>query len=467
MTDSQRLSIVRFASDAAERAADRIEEVIRACAAQGRLALIAFDADVDAEDGHAGAAAPGPIQLVLEALAARVQAGTLSVANLVAIPVWDWWPASTNSSSSRLRHFLQTRTDICGANIWSLEGGDRPTLGGFCSSIEARIEELGGIDLALLAISSKERLGQNESEAWPASRTRLVYIEHDGQPRRAITLGLADLDEAKQRVMIGTGIACANAASWVVLDHELHPDESRFVILDQAAACDVEWIRAPWRSGPLADAGMDWSPKVIARAGLAESDGHGLNFDRCHELLANFADVGPDQNPRPALLTIAQDAIRSAAKPLNWKSVLLVSRHAGDAQRHLPGVLAHLASQTSSTHTVCLHGASPISALHTLCRSDRLPDWQIAIAHAIAGHRPDHVIAVDDVAGLLSQAALHAAAGQPIQVLCALGLRSPDFEWLFPAVPVSVTPLMNDPGLGIISALLGWPEGAEILAVVR
>jgi hypothetical protein len=466
MNDSQ-LSIVRFASDAAELAADRIEAVIQARAAQGRLALIAFDADVDIGPGHVGSVVPGPIQLVLEALAARVQAGTLSLANLAAIPVWDWWPAGAAGKSARLRHFLQTRTDICGANIWSLEGGDRSTLSGFCSSIGSRIEELGGIDLALLAIWSKERLGQNESEAWPASRTRLVYVEHDGQPRRAITLGLADLDEAKQRVMIGTGRACANAASWVVLDHELHPNDSRFIILDHAAASDVDSIRAPWRSGPLREVGMEWSPKVIAMSGLAESDGDGLNFDPCHELLANFADVAPDQDPRPALLTIAQDAIRSAAKPLNWRSVLLVSRHADDAQRHLPGVLAHLAAQTSSTHTVCLHGALPTSALHTLCRADRITDWQSAISHAIARHRPDHIIAVDDVAGLLSNAALTAAAGQPIQVLCALGLRSPDFEWLFPAVTASAVQSNDDPGAGIISTLLDWPQGAEILAVVR
>lgn len=455
------LSILRFASDAANRAADQIAAVVRARAAEGRLALIAFDIDPHSPSGSG----PGPVQLVLDILAARVAAGTLSLANLAAVPVWDWWPSSTSSHSYRFRHFLQSNTDICGANIWSLEAGDRSTLSAFCTSIENRIEELGGLDLVLLAASPDERLGQNEIDAWPTSRTRLVYTTQNQQPRRAITLGLANIKEAKKCIILGTGSSCSAAAYWLSLDHSFNGSPQ--IILDHAAASEIESVKYPWRTGPLAAVDLYWTPHTIARAGLAESDGDGLNFDQCHELLATFGDVPPDQDPRPALQSIAQEAIRRAVQPANWNSVLFVCRHADDVTLQLASVLHHLAIQGGSTHTVCLTGASPSSRLHTLAAADALSAWQSAITAAIRHSKPDHIIAIDDCSGLLSQASLIAAAGHPIQILHSRGVQSHHFEWLFPAPSSSTFAPHHDPGMLYISRLLNWQHGADILAVVR
>lgn len=464
-TNQSRVQVFPFATQAAAHAADQIQAVIRRRAAEGRLALLAFDISSPSD-------IPDAVTLVLDELASRVNASTLSLANVAAIPVWDWWPSPSGvmSQSAHLRHFLQTRTDICGANIWSLEGGERESLPAFCSSIENRIAELGGIDLVLLRARQSGQLGQNEINGWSDSRTRLVFAADGSQPRRAITLGLTNLKEAAHRVLIGTGSDSVASVLWHSSDTISPILASATLISDRAAAGLLTHIGFPWQVGPLAQANRTWDDLTIAQAMVAGSGIQDQDCETCPELLATFAGVAPDQDPRPELREIAARAIRGSVNPRGWRRVLLVSRDADSPSTEFPGMLRSFTEQGVTIHTVCLRGDPEGSRRHTHCSADSLAAWISGISSAINTHKPDHIIAFDDVSGLLSQAALQASAGQPIQVLCAHDVQPWQFQWIWlgssPARADSPIHI-NVEGRVYLANVLGTDRHLEILGLVR
>lgn len=465
---SSRVQVFPFASQAAAHAADRIQEVIRRRASEGRLALLAIDLTSIGDTGNT----PDAIHLVLAEVAQRVQVGTMSLANVAAIPVWDWWPAGStgHSRSAHLRHILQTRTDICGANIWSLEAGERQSLGPFCTTIENRIAELGGIDLVLLSARPDCQLGQNEIDGWIESRTRLVFAMDGEHPRRAITLGVSNLREAASLILIGTGGDHADSMEYHANDHVNTLLDKATLIADRAAATSLPYIGFPWRVAPLADVGRTWDDLTIAHASIAESCVHGLAFHRCPELYATFGGVAPNQDPGPALHNIAHSAIRGSVNPLGWKRVLIVSRDAQAPSRELPGMLRAISEQLVTVHTVCLHGAPSGSHLYTTCPADTLAAWKHCVTSAINTHKPDHIIAIDDVSGLLSQASLESSAGQPIQVLFSRHVNPWQFQWIWPS-PALASWNECKPGLSTalkhIRDIIGTDRELELLGLVH
>lgn len=460
------MQVFPFALHAVAHAADLVQEVIRRRAAQGRLALLVFDMP-ERDD------APDSITLLLAELARRVSAGTLSLANVAALPVWDWWPtiSAEEGRSARLRHMLQSQTDICGANIWSLEGGEREALPALCTTIENRIADLGGIDAVILGSRPDCQFGQNELDGWKDSRTRLVFAMQGDQPRRAVTLGLANLREAEKVILLCTGAECDASTLWHSFDYDNTALANSIIIADRAAATHLSSVGSPWRVGPLADVDRQWDDLTIAHAAVAGSASQPADiFSDCPELLATFAGVEPHQDPRPQLNQIAERVIRHAVKPIGWKSVLIVSRHADDAPSELPGMLQCLSEQLAATHTVCVRGASLGSRVHSVCAADTFAAWKTGISAAIATHRPDHIITMDDVSGVLSHAALAASIGHQIQVLCARRVPPWQFQsmWLSPSAPLrgdSGSPRAN--ARAFLQRIIGTENDIEILGLVQ
>jgi hypothetical protein len=220
----------------------------------------------------------------------------------------------------------------------------------------------------------------------------------------------------------------------------------------------------------LAQANRTWDDLTIAQAMVAGSGLQDQDCDTCPELLATFAGVAPDQDPRPVLHEIARRAIRGSLNPRGWNRVLLISRDATTPSVELPGTLSSLTEQGVILHTVCLRGEPQGSRLHTHCPADSLVAWVRAISAAITSVKPDHIIAFDDVSGLLSQAALHASAGQPIQVLCAHDVPPWQFQWIWLGSSPARTdsPIhMYAEGLDTLAKVLGTDRQLEILGVVR
>jgi glucosamine-6-phosphate deaminase len=97
---------------------------------------------------------------------------------------------------------------------------EAPDLAAMCGRVEARIRELGGLDLVLLGLGLNGHLAANEPGSAFDSRTRPVvlqpetvaYIRADAGAGsrvgdRAVTLGLGTIAEAREAVVLVTGAA--------------------------------------------------------------------------------------------------------------------------------------------------------------------------------------------------------------------------------------------------------------------
>ena len=125
------------------------------------------------------------------------------------------------------------------------------------AAYEAAIEDAGGIDLQLLGIGSDGHIGFNEPLSSLSSRTRAKYLTPatyqqnsvyfnppESMPRRAFTMGVGTILDARRIVMLITGERKADIAAQAIEGPvssmvtgsavQLHPDA--VVILDEAAA---------------------------------------------------------------------------------------------------------------------------------------------------------------------------------------------------------------------------------------
>lgn len=151
-----------------------------------------------------------------------------------------------------------------------------------CRKYESAIQELGGIDIQLLGIGRTGHIGFNEPGSGRDSRTRMITLDRvtrkdaasdffgeDNVPRRAITMGVGTILEAKKVIMMAFGegkakivakavegeISSIVAASFL----QTHPNAE--VVLDDAAADALTRCASPWLTGSLA-----WNDQLIRKA---------------------------------------------------------------------------------------------------------------------------------------------------------------------------------------------------------
>ena len=150
----------------------------------------------------------------------------------------------------------------------------------FCNWYEARIKEVGGIDLQILGIGSDGHIAFNEPSSSLGSRTRIktlakqtiddnarFFARREDVPIYAITMGVGTIMEARRVLLLANKknkaeavaqaiegpISCINTASAL----QMHPDAMFF--LDDAAAGDLklrsyyEWIQANKPGAPRSE----------------------------------------------------------------------------------------------------------------------------------------------------------------------------------------------------------------------
>ena len=139
-------------------------------------------------------------------------------------------------------------------------GRDVPTLMAAAARYEARIRELGGVDVQVLGIGANGHLGFNEPGSALTSRTRVkrlsdrtrrdnarFFQDIDDVPTHCVTQGLGTILGARRLVLVATGDAKADAVA-AALEGPLtasvpasvlqwHPDT--VVCLDEAAAAGL------------------------------------------------------------------------------------------------------------------------------------------------------------------------------------------------------------------------------------
>lgn len=155
-----------------------------------------------------------------------------------------------------------------------LPDGRAADLGAECRHYEQLIAEAGGIDLQLLGIGKSGHIGFNEPLSALKSRTREKALTpttlrqnapffggEDKMPRRALTMGVGTILDARRCILLATGEAKADIIAQAVEGPitsmvtasalQLHPKAT--VIVDEAAAAKLkekEYYRWLFNSEP-------------------------------------------------------------------------------------------------------------------------------------------------------------------------------------------------------------------------
>lgn len=168
-------------------------------------------------------------------------------------------PSDPNSYRHYMEHHLFRHVNLDPRNS-HLPNGTASDLEAECRHYEALIQRFGGIDLQLLGIGKAGHIGFNEPLSALRSRTRVkaltpttlkqnaaLFGGEDQVPRRAITMGVGTIIEARRCILLATGSSKAEVIAQAVEGPitsmvtasalQLHPRCT--VIVDEAAAAKL------------------------------------------------------------------------------------------------------------------------------------------------------------------------------------------------------------------------------------
>ena len=137
-------------------------------------------------------------------------------------------PSDPNSYRHYMEHHLFRHVNIDIRNT-HLPNGMANDLEGECRNYEALIHRFGGIDLQLLGIGKAGHIGFNEPLSALRSRTRVKALTpttikqnashfggEDKMPRRAVTMGVGTIIEARRCLLLATGDSKAEVVAQAV-----------------------------------------------------------------------------------------------------------------------------------------------------------------------------------------------------------------------------------------------------------
>ncbi len=265
--------IFRHAQQASLAVAQQIAALIRSRDAEGRPCVL----------GLATGSTPTG---VYDQLVRMHREEGLSFQNVVTFNLDEYFPMQPDELQSYvrfMREHLFDHIDIDLANVHIPDGTLPDTeVEAFCANYEAEIKRVGGIDLQLLGIGRTGHIGFNEPGSGRTSRTRLITLDRvtrrdaasdffgdENVPRRAITMGVGTILDARQVVLMAFGegkakvvakaieedISTAIAASFL----QEHPN-AQFCI-DEAASEQLTRRRCPWLLGSI-----KWDDAIVRKA---------------------------------------------------------------------------------------------------------------------------------------------------------------------------------------------------------
>ncbi|RMF70974.1 MAG: glucosamine-6-phosphate deaminase, partial [Planctomycetota bacterium] len=195
----------------------------------------------------------------------------LSFANVITFNLDEYFPMRPEELQSYnrfMREHLFDRIDIKPENVHIPDGTlDVSDVPEYCRRYERAIQDAGGIDLQLLGIGRTGHIGFNEPGSSRTSRTRLITLDRltrmdaasdffgePNVPRRAITMGVGTILDARRIVLMAFGenkapiiaqaiegpVTPTVAASFL----QEHPNAQ--VYLDAAAAAELTRCKCPW-----------------------------------------------------------------------------------------------------------------------------------------------------------------------------------------------------------------------------
>jgi len=226
-----------------------------------------------------------PIRVYDELVRMHKEEG-LSFKNVVTFNLDEYFPMSTDNEQSYhyfMHEHLFNHIDILKENIHIPKGDiESDKILDFCIDYEKKIKDYGGLDFQLLGIGRTGHIGFNEPGSHSKSRTRLITLDHVTRtdaassflglvnvPKRAITMGIGTIKEAKRIVLLAWG---ENKASTIketiegeVSSHVpatyLQGHNNTTFVLDKGAASLLTQYHTPWLVGPC-----DWDESLTRRA---------------------------------------------------------------------------------------------------------------------------------------------------------------------------------------------------------
>ena len=210
----------------------------------------------------------------------------LSFKNVVTFNLDEYHPMEPDSVQSYVRFMkeqLFDQIDIPVTN-YHLPDGTLPIekIPEFCKDYEDKIEKLGGLDFHLLGIGRNGHIGFNEPGSLINSKTRLMTLDINTKidaavdfgglakvPKKAITLGIDKIMQAKRIVLLAWGEHKAESVAKAVEGQVtsdipasyLQQHTNATFILDETAAALLTRIKTPW----LVDS-VTWDRKMIKKA---------------------------------------------------------------------------------------------------------------------------------------------------------------------------------------------------------
>lgn len=244
---------------ASKSVAQEIAELIKTKAKEGKPCILGL------------ATGSSPKTVYAELIRMHKEEG-LSFKNVISFNLDEYFPMEPDALQSYwrfMREQLFDHVDIPKENYF-VPFGDIPQkqIEEFCKNYESKIDSLGGLDFQLLGIGGNGHIGFNEPGSLINSKTRLMMLDHSTRvaaiqdfggelikvPKKAITMGISKIMQAKRVVLLAWGERKANmiadAVEGSVSEHNpssyLQNHSNVLFVVDQAAAGDLKRVKAPW-----------------------------------------------------------------------------------------------------------------------------------------------------------------------------------------------------------------------------
>ncbi|MBP6023866.1 glucosamine-6-phosphate deaminase [Ferruginibacter sp.] len=267
------VTIFAEADDACKTVADEIAELIRAKKQTGEYAVL-------------GLATGSTPKKIYKELIRMHRQEVLSFKNVICFNLDEYYPMSSSSLQS-YRHFMKENLfdciDIDPKNCYILDGTiSLDDIKHHCEQYEQKIKDAGGIDFQLLGVGRNGHIGFNEPGSHISSVTRLITLdrvtrsdaaaEFSGMvnvPRKAITMGVSTIINAKRIVLIAWGekkadmvkLAVEGPVSEFIPASYLQVHQNVSIVLDEAAAALLTRRKTPWLTEDV-----NWTPQLIKKA---------------------------------------------------------------------------------------------------------------------------------------------------------------------------------------------------------
>lgn len=265
--------VFRDSGDASLYVAGQIAELIRQRAEEGKNFVLGL------------ATGSTPVSVYNELVRLHQEEG-LSFSNVITFNLDEYYPMQHDALQSYVRFMwehLFDHIDIEPHNVNIPDGTlDEADVPGFCQQYEQKIQDAGGIDIQVLGIGRTGHIGFNEPGSGRESRTRLITLDkvtrrdaasdffgEEHVPRRAITMGVGTILEARQIYLLAFGEGKAPVVAQAVEQEVSKSIAASFlqehynakIVLDEAAAEQLTRFRCPWIVGEC-----DWDEALTRKA---------------------------------------------------------------------------------------------------------------------------------------------------------------------------------------------------------